>query len=311
MGKPILSVVIPCHNAAGTLASLLEGISKQDLPKRDFEVIIVDDCSSDNTAEIVAQFPFAIRIRLEKNSGPGFARNAGMAKGNGEIVLFLDADLEVATDLFRKHVEFHHRNPEIAAAGGSVCAANGGILSWATADHLSTWFNAHPKVQYAQLPEYLPSLNFSVKRDLVLETFKMTWSDGLKHTGEDVIYCHSLRSKGGKIAFVNDARVFHRDREELSAFLKHQYRFGFHAPFVRGSLANLKYGFLFTKNPAMFVFTVPSIVFGYTALTWVSWLRVHPVLVSVALPQIFLGKMAYAWGVVKGTFAFNQRKSVA
>jgi len=85
------SVIIPIHEAVGTLDAALDSVFDQLFT--DYEVILVDDHSSDSWAGIVARHPLTPRvIRLAETRGPGAARNAGIAAARGEYITFLDSD---------------------------------------------------------------------------------------------------------------------------------------------------------------------------------------------------------------------------
>ena len=108
-----ISVVIPAYNSAATIERALKSILDQDLSP--LEIIVVDDCSSDDTAAIIDAFITVQKnkklfkvIKLECNSGPGKARNIGAALAQGDYLAFLDSDdywlpwhLSVASDLIR------------------------------------------------------------------------------------------------------------------------------------------------------------------------------------------------------------------
>lgn len=84
------SVVVPAYNAGATIASCLEALLRQSVPRERYEVLVVDDGSTDDTAAIVRGFPVtAIR---QENRGPAAARNHGARRARGGIVLFTDAD---------------------------------------------------------------------------------------------------------------------------------------------------------------------------------------------------------------------------
>ena len=84
------SVVIPAYNAARHIALCLGALTKQTIPVESFEVIVVDDGSTDQTAEITKQFP--VRYIYQENQGPASARNRGAAASKGNILLFTDSD---------------------------------------------------------------------------------------------------------------------------------------------------------------------------------------------------------------------------
>ena len=86
--RPI-SVVIPVRNGADTLARCLEAALASAYPR--FEVVVVDDGSTDATAEIAARFPVKL-VRLAAHGGVSRARNAGAAASSGELLVFIDAD---------------------------------------------------------------------------------------------------------------------------------------------------------------------------------------------------------------------------
>jgi len=92
----ILSVVIPAYNEERFIGTLLERIKAVDLAPLGLgmEIIVVDDCSRDRTADIVAGIPGVRLIRLEKNGGKGGAVRTGIAASTGDLLIIQDADLE-------------------------------------------------------------------------------------------------------------------------------------------------------------------------------------------------------------------------
>ncbi len=90
MSKPRVSVIIPTFNRGYCLEESIRSVLQQSFA--DFELIVVDDGSTDNTSELVGQFPAVKLIRLEENRGVSFARNRGMAEAEGGCIAFLDSD---------------------------------------------------------------------------------------------------------------------------------------------------------------------------------------------------------------------------
>ena len=91
-----LSIVIPAYNEERYIATLLDRIKAVDLGRLglDRQIIVVDDCSRDRTAEIVSAIPGVQLVRMEKNGGKGRAVRAGIAVATGEYLIIQDADLE-------------------------------------------------------------------------------------------------------------------------------------------------------------------------------------------------------------------------
>ncbi|MDE0433021.1 MAG: glycosyltransferase family A protein [Bryobacterales bacterium] len=92
--EPLISVIVPVYNATGSLHRSLRSVLRQTLP--DFELIVVDDCSTDGSADILRGYEaLDHRVRVlstEKNSGPGVARNVGLRNARGRYIAFLDSD---------------------------------------------------------------------------------------------------------------------------------------------------------------------------------------------------------------------------
>lgn len=120
MARPsTLSVVVPAFNAPDNLRRCLEALAASTV---EHQLIVVDDCSDDPTTIAMAEAAGAERgayVRLERNSGPGAARNAGVERASGELVLFIDSDVLVRPDTLALVLERFEREPSIAALFGS------------------------------------------------------------------------------------------------------------------------------------------------------------------------------------------------
>ena len=109
-----VTVIIPTFNRGYCLAESIQSVLRQGFT--DFDLIVVDDGSTDNTPEIMDQFPGVQQIRLEENRGVSFARNQGIAVAKGEWIAFLDSDdlwekKKLATQM--KWVESHSEHHAI------------------------------------------------------------------------------------------------------------------------------------------------------------------------------------------------------
>ncbi|MBZ5645595.1 MAG: glycosyltransferase [Acidobacteriia bacterium] len=111
-----MSVIVPVHNGRMQLSRCLEGLQQSSY--RDFELLVVDDCSTDNTPEIVERYGVRY-LRTPSNMGPGGARNLGVEQAAADIVVFVDADVVVAPDALQRIYDDFARDPELAAVFGS------------------------------------------------------------------------------------------------------------------------------------------------------------------------------------------------
>jgi glycosyltransferase involved in cell wall biosynthesis len=111
-----ISVIVPVRNGRLHLARCLEALARSRYS--DFEVIVVDDCSTDTTPEIVERYG-ARRLRTPRTIGPGGARNLGAQQAQGEILVFIDSDVVVPPETLELLAEDFSGNPDIAAVFGS------------------------------------------------------------------------------------------------------------------------------------------------------------------------------------------------
>jgi glycosyltransferase involved in cell wall biosynthesis len=112
---PKVSVIIPCHNYGHYLARAVDSVLAQTL--RDFELIVVDDGSSDNTKQVAQGYAGRGLLRFfhsTDNRGPSAARNLGIKNAAGEYLVFLDADDAIAPDKLARQADFLDKNPDAA-----------------------------------------------------------------------------------------------------------------------------------------------------------------------------------------------------
>ncbi|MBR4563277.1 MAG: glycosyltransferase family 2 protein [Paludibacteraceae bacterium] len=104
-----LSFILPCYNVAPYIGRCIESIEHQDIPQSEYEVICVDDCSQDNTAEVIReyqkQYPNIRLICHTENKTAGGARNTGMDAARGEYLWFVDPDDSIQTNVLGKLVK--------------------------------------------------------------------------------------------------------------------------------------------------------------------------------------------------------------
>jgi glycosyltransferase involved in cell wall biosynthesis len=123
----LVSVVIPCYNQAHFLGEAIESVLDQSYPN--FEIIVVDDGSPDDTSEVAGSYP-EVRLVRQENQGLSGARNAGLARSEGEYVVFLDADDRLLPEALEVHLEHLEAHPECAFVSGPCrrIAADGSPL---------------------------------------------------------------------------------------------------------------------------------------------------------------------------------------
>ena len=121
MSIPQVSIIIPCHNNANFLTESINSVLEQDYPN--FEVIVIDDGSTDNSVELLKKFGNKIKLIQQENQGPAAARNAGLKAAKGEYIAFNDSDDLWLQGKLSAQINFMLKNPDI-----SVCYS--GWANW-------------------------------------------------------------------------------------------------------------------------------------------------------------------------------------
>jgi cellulose synthase/poly-beta-1,6-N-acetylglucosamine synthase-like glycosyltransferase len=112
-------VVVPAHNGAHVLARSLPALLASDLPRRDWELIVVDDASTDETSRTARAYADAVFVLDGIPHGPAFARNRGSESAHGDILVFVDADVCVRPDVLRRFRDALDGDPDACAVFGA------------------------------------------------------------------------------------------------------------------------------------------------------------------------------------------------
>ena len=105
-----VSIIVPVYNGADILPVTLSPLFNQDYPKEKTEIIIINDGSTDGTSQVLKSFKYKesiIVISHLKNRGRSETRNSGIKKATGELLIFLDCDIEVKSSFISEHVKYH------------------------------------------------------------------------------------------------------------------------------------------------------------------------------------------------------------
>lgn len=118
------SVIIPTHNRARTLTHALDALERQTLGRDAFEVVVADDCSTDDTACVVEAherrgLPVCL-VRLDDRVGAAAARNAAIRASRGELLAFIDSDIVVCPRFLEAHLDGHERRGPSVITGPAM-----------------------------------------------------------------------------------------------------------------------------------------------------------------------------------------------
>jgi len=218
---PDVTVVVPAYNSATTIGPCLESLLAQDYPSGRYEIIVVDNNSSDNTSAVVREYP--VRLAFERKfQTPGAARNRGIALAEAEIIAFIDSDC-TAEKAWLQNLVRPFRDPAVGVAGGR-------IASQEPDSSLVEAFLAQVKVTseerfHPSEPKGFPTGNVAYRQSALDQVGIF---DAAMPGGEDVDLAWRVQAYGGYLGvYVPDAVAYHKHRSTLAG-LFHQYRgYGF------------------------------------------------------------------------------------
>lgn len=213
-----LSVVIPTYNRRERLALVLAALERQTTPAGQFEVVVVDDGSTDDTSDWLKQRSTAYVLRSLRlsNGGPARARNAGVEAAEGEIVLFIDDDVVPGPELVAEHLRLHDAEADLVVIGplGSLPRYAQPWVAWEQAK-VEEQYRSMERGEWAASFRQFWTGNASVAREHVVAAggFDVTLL-----RGEDVELGARLQERGLQFRFNPRARTLHHAERSLESW---------------------------------------------------------------------------------------------
>ena len=172
---PRISVVLPTYNRAADLERAVDSVLQQTADAREYEVIVVDNNSTDDTAQVLdrlqTRYPGRLRTVVERMQGVSHARNAGIATALAPIVAFFDDDVRVAPNWIETIIRVFRDNPGTDVIGGKVLPDwTAPPPGWLTPAHWAPLalqdFGDRPMLMSARNPRCLISANLACRKSL-------------------------------------------------------------------------------------------------------------------------------------------------
>ena len=216
-GKPFITVVVCTHNGQKTIRKCLEGLSKIEYNK--YEVLIIDDGSTDTVMETVNQFPF--RSISTKPIGLSRARNLGMEKAKGDIVAYIDDDAYPDPHWLSYLAEAFASTDYAAIGGPNLLPQRSNLLCECVNNTPGT--ATHVLITDIEA-EHIPGCNMAFRKEYLasIDGFDAQF----RTAGDDVDICWRIQQAGWKIGFCAAAVVWHERRGSFRGFLKQQFGYG-------------------------------------------------------------------------------------
>jgi O-antigen biosynthesis protein len=215
---PRVSIVVCAYNAERTMESCLASLERLNYP--DYEVIVVNDGSTDRTLEISERFRFC-RIISQENKGLSVARNVGAAAATGEIVAYTDSDCVADPDWLAYLVAKMEQGGLVAVGGPNFPPPEEDLVPAAVA--VSPGGPTHVLLS-DEVAEHIAGCNMAFRRDVLLA---LGGFDPIyRAAGDDVDLCWRLQDAGHVIGFAPAATVWHFRRNTVEAYLNQQKGYG-------------------------------------------------------------------------------------
>ena len=258
---PLVTIIIPVRNRPDEISDCLKSLLQLDYPIDKKEIIVVDDASDDNTAEIISGFPVKL-MRNSRRMQASFSRNLAAKEARGEILAFIDSDC-TADPMWLKGLVPAFNDPENGAIGGMV----------------DSWFDKKALDRYEKVSSsltmgnrsksskeegnffYLPTCNLLTKKD----TFLKLGGFNIDLTvGEDVDFCWRLKNSGYEIEYRPAGAVFHKHRNKIGSFFTRRVQYGTSEPFLHKKHPDrLKLMFYMPFTMLLWALVIAAFVTGY------------------------------------------------
>jgi cellulose synthase/poly-beta-1,6-N-acetylglucosamine synthase-like glycosyltransferase len=215
---PTISVVVPAYNAAATIAECVRALNEQTVPRTSYEVIVVDDGSTDATAAIAARCGAA--VLTQPNAGPAAARNAGVAAARGSVVLFTDADCAPAPDWMAEMLA-PLADPQLAGLKGVYRTYQKGPCARFVQLEYQERYDHTARCPYVDLVDTYAA---GYRREVLLASGGF---DRRFRYLEDQELSFRLADAGYRMAFAPHAAVYHRHPESWRSYAQKKVRIGY------------------------------------------------------------------------------------
>ncbi|MBB6051638.1 exopolysaccharide biosynthesis glycosyltransferase EpsD [Armatimonas rosea] len=233
---PFLSVVIPTYNRCESLRVTLEALKRQEPVTGGFEVVVVSDGSTDGTDALLvgwlaARLPFTLRVIRQENAGPARARNRGVQEATGEVIVFLDDDVEPQMGCLQVHAQRHLAEKDLVLIGPMSPDPERRRVEpvWIAWEHamLQKQYSSWKSGTWAAHecgPHNFYTGNASVRRAFILAVGG--FDEGFTRQEDVELATRMERTCGVYFRFEPAAAAFHRPHRSFESWLRVPYAYG-------------------------------------------------------------------------------------
>ncbi len=231
---PQVSVIVAVRNSATTIRACIDSLRALDYPAEMLELIVVDNGSTDGTADVLKQFRDQLCVLYEKKRGVSAARNRGFREARGEMVALTDADCVVAPDWISRIVS-PLQDERVGIVGGRILARR----PCNAVELYGETIHDHCQAIEGFAPGYVITMNWCSRRTVVMQVGG--FDEDLLRVG-DVDLSWRILQKGYRLAYEPAAIVYHQNEKTLFGLFHEGYTHGYngvrikkkHADYLRG-----------------------------------------------------------------------------
>ncbi len=215
------SIVIPVRDGEEVIGGCLDALRAQDLPAGDYEVIVVDDGSTDSTAEVVRRDP-SVRLIQQPPRGAAAARNRGIEAAQGAIVLFTDADCRPRPDWARQLVTALEESGAAGAKGTYASRQRSLVARFVQVEYETKYRRLAQRASIDFVDTYSAAYRRSVLEEV--GSFDERFPSA---SVEDQELSFRVAELGFRLIFVPEAVVDHLHADGLCAYARKKFRIGY------------------------------------------------------------------------------------
>ena len=313
------SVIVPVYNRPQEAKELLDSLMLQT--SKNFELILVEDGSSEPCEYLLENYSSELKIRyfFKPNTGPGDSRNFGMAKAEGEYLIFFDSDCIIPANYFELLTRHLEKRPLDAFGGPDAAHESFSDVQKAINYSMTSFFTTGGiRGRKSQLDKFQPrSFNMGIKRTV----YEQVGGFSDIHPGEDPDLSYRIMDAGFSTGLVSEAYVFHKRRIDFNKFYTQVNKFGmtrvilmkWHpsrtkavyflpAVFILGCFLLLlaALGIILSGNPVLGLFCLAPLILFFVliwldALIQTKNLKIASLAVVTSKIQLF----GYGWGFIR------------
>lgn len=216
----MVSVIIPAHNAGATISACIRALqAQQDVP-HPYEIIVVDDGSSDATPELAQQSSVRL-LRSQERRGAAAARNLGIQVARGDIVCFTDADCAPQPEWLAQLIDPLQRNPQIAGAKGIYATRQQEIVARFVQIEYE---DKYDRLRKQPRIDFIDTYSAAYRRQVLLDNGGF---DERIFFVEDQELSFRLAARGYQMIFQPSAVVYHHHSDSIARYFRKKFMIGY------------------------------------------------------------------------------------